>query len=138
MANHSSILAWRIQGTGEPGGLPLRGRTESDRTEATQQQQQQHVKFYIKYKYQEIGIQPLLIIILIFSIVVYHQLEDRCPTNRSDREVDCHQSPDEGKLGKRQRREETGRGPPHPCSWQIKSQPNVGFPLVRIPRFRFH
>ena len=22
MANHSSILAWRIPGTGEPGGLP--------------------------------------------------------------------------------------------------------------------
>ena len=22
MATHSSVLAWRIQGTGEPGGLP--------------------------------------------------------------------------------------------------------------------
>ena len=37
MATHSSVLAWRIPGTGEPGGLPvhLRGRTESDTTEAT-------------------------------------------------------------------------------------------------------
>ena len=35
MATHSSVLAWRIQGTGEPGGLPLWGRTESDTTEAT-------------------------------------------------------------------------------------------------------
>ena len=37
MATYSSILAWRIPGTEEPGGL----RTESDTTEATQQQQQQ-------------------------------------------------------------------------------------------------
>ena len=35
MATHSSVLAWRIPGLGEPGGLPSRGRTESDRTEAT-------------------------------------------------------------------------------------------------------
>ena len=27
--------AWRIPGTGEPGGLPCMGRTESDATEAT-------------------------------------------------------------------------------------------------------
>ena len=25
MASHSSVLAWRIPGTGEPGGLPSRG-----------------------------------------------------------------------------------------------------------------
>ena len=25
MASHSSILAWRIPGTGEPGGLPSMG-----------------------------------------------------------------------------------------------------------------
>ena len=35
MATHSSVLAWRIPGTGEPGGLPPRGRTESDMAEAT-------------------------------------------------------------------------------------------------------
>ena len=34
MAPHSSILAWRIPGMEEPGGL-LWGRTESDTTEAT-------------------------------------------------------------------------------------------------------
>ena len=34
MATHSSVLAWRIPGTGEPGGLPSVGRTESDTTEA--------------------------------------------------------------------------------------------------------
>ena len=33
MATHSSILAWRIPGTGEPGGLPSMG--ESDMTEVT-------------------------------------------------------------------------------------------------------
>ena len=41
MATHSSVLAWRIPGTGEPGGFRLWGRTESDTTEATSQQQQQ-------------------------------------------------------------------------------------------------
>ena len=39
-ATHSSVLAWRIPGTVEPGGLCLWGRTELDTTEATQQQQQ--------------------------------------------------------------------------------------------------
>ena len=35
MATHSSVLAWRIPGTGEPGGLSSRGRTESDTTDTT-------------------------------------------------------------------------------------------------------
>ena len=35
MAIHSSVLAWRIPGTGEHGGLPSMGRTESDTTEVT-------------------------------------------------------------------------------------------------------
>ena len=35
MATHSSVLAWRIPGTGEPLGCCLWGRTESDTTEAT-------------------------------------------------------------------------------------------------------
>ena len=35
MSTHSSVLAWRIPGTGEPDGLPSWGRTESDTTEAT-------------------------------------------------------------------------------------------------------
>ena len=34
-ATHSSVLAWRIPGTGEPGGLPSWGRTGSDMTEVT-------------------------------------------------------------------------------------------------------
>ena len=33
MAPHSSILAWRIPGMGETGGLLLWGHTESDTTE---------------------------------------------------------------------------------------------------------
>ena len=37
MATHSSILAWRIPGTAEPGGLRLWGSTELD-TEATWRQ----------------------------------------------------------------------------------------------------
>ena len=39
MATHSSVLAWRIPGTGSLVGCRLWGRTESDTTEATQQQQ---------------------------------------------------------------------------------------------------
>ena len=35
MATHSSVLAWRIPGTGEPGGFRLWGRIQSDTTEAT-------------------------------------------------------------------------------------------------------
>ena len=44
MATHSSVLAWRIPGTGEPGGLCLWGRTESDTTEVTLQQQKKQRK----------------------------------------------------------------------------------------------
>ena len=29
MATHSSVLAWRIPGTGEPGGLPVYGVAQS-------------------------------------------------------------------------------------------------------------
>ena len=35
MATHSSVLAWRVPGTGEPGGLPSMGFTELDTTEVT-------------------------------------------------------------------------------------------------------
>ena len=41
MATHSSVLAWRIPGTGSLVGCRLWGRTELDTTEATWQQQQQ-------------------------------------------------------------------------------------------------
>ena len=34
-ATHSSILAWRIPRTEEPGGLQFMGVTESDMTETT-------------------------------------------------------------------------------------------------------
>ena len=39
MATHSSVLAWRIRGLHSLVGCCLWGRTESDTTEATQQQQ---------------------------------------------------------------------------------------------------
>ena len=35
MATHSSVLAWRILGTGEPGGCRLWGHTELDTTKVT-------------------------------------------------------------------------------------------------------
>ena len=41
MATHSSVLAWRIPGMGEPGGLPSMGSHRVATTEETWQQQQQ-------------------------------------------------------------------------------------------------
>ena len=38
VATHSSVLAWRIPGTGDLVGCRLQGLTESDTTEVTQQQ----------------------------------------------------------------------------------------------------
>ena len=35
LATHSIVLAWRIPGTGKPGGLLSMGCIESDTTEAT-------------------------------------------------------------------------------------------------------
>ena len=35
MATHSSVLAWRMPGTGEPGGCRLWSHTESNTTKAT-------------------------------------------------------------------------------------------------------
>ena len=42
MATHSSVLAWRIPGTGEPDRLLSMGSQSRNTTEATQQQQQAH------------------------------------------------------------------------------------------------
>ena len=52
MATHSSVLAWRIPGMEEPGGLPSMGHAESDMTEATQQQQQQMLLFKKKKNFR--------------------------------------------------------------------------------------
>ena len=46
MGTHSSVLAWRIPGTGSLVGCRLWGRTESDTTKATQQQQQQQFHLF--------------------------------------------------------------------------------------------
>src|SRR5574340_249084 len=54
MATHSSVLAWRIPGTGSLVGCRLWGRTESDMTEATQQQQQQYVSVSILCNFSSI------------------------------------------------------------------------------------
>ena len=43
MATHSSILAWKIPLTEEPGGLQSMGRKESDMTE---QMSTQHMYVY--------------------------------------------------------------------------------------------
>ena len=50
MATHFSVPAWRIPRTGSLVGCRLWGRTESDTTEATQQQQQQDRNIYTQDK----------------------------------------------------------------------------------------
>ena len=40
MATHSTVLAWRILGISDPGGLPSMRHTELDMTEVTSRQQQ--------------------------------------------------------------------------------------------------
>ena len=49
MATHSSVLAWRIPGTEEPGRLLSMGRAESGTTEATWQQQQRRKWHHLQY-----------------------------------------------------------------------------------------
>ena len=45
MVMHSSILAWRIPWTGEPGGLQSMGHTELNMTEVTKQHQ--HLAIFV-------------------------------------------------------------------------------------------
>ena len=59
MATHSSVLAWRIPGTGSLVGCRLWGHTESDTTKATQQQQQcARQAIWWEYRRQEHGVLP--------------------------------------------------------------------------------
>ena len=46
MATHSSVLAWRIPGTGEPGGLPSMGLHRVRHDCSALEQQQQHTSTY--------------------------------------------------------------------------------------------
>ena len=50
MATHSSILAWRIPGTGEPGGLPSMGshRVEHDSSDLAAAAAAQNVTFWLQ------------------------------------------------------------------------------------------
>ena len=43
MSTHSSVLAWRIPGTGEPGGLPSMGSHRVGHGAEVIYQQQQHI-----------------------------------------------------------------------------------------------
>ena len=58
MATHSSVLAWRIPGMREPGGLPSMG---SDMTEATQQQQQHLIQFTVNFRGQNLTTKNLAV-----------------------------------------------------------------------------
>ena len=62
MATHSSVLAWRIPGTGEPGDCRLWGRTELDTTEVTEHS--------IARDPQGMGA-PMLVLMVVYSVCSY-------------------------------------------------------------------
>ena len=97
MATHSSILAWRIPGRGSLVGCRLWGRTESDTTEATQQQQQQQ-------GYTLFAVCGLLIVVV--SFVVEHGLQGAWASVWCT--MACRIFPDQG-------------GNPCPLPWQMDS-----------------
>ena len=77
MAIHSSVLAWRIPGTGSLVGCRLWGHTESDTTEVTQQQQQQAtnhgIAFHvIKYSFSALFIFTYYLDIYYFFLFFTH------------------------------------------------------------------
>ena len=70
MATHSSVLAWRIPGMGEPGGLPSMGSHRADTTEATQQQQQQQLVWLWQGPYRTDAIRKQLVLMSSIQIPV--------------------------------------------------------------------
>ena len=77
MAAHSSALVWRIPGTGSLVGCHLWGRTESDTTEVTWQQQQQHDTLNID-KFQLFGFCAIVVVIITiyFQTNIYSMIID--------------------------------------------------------------
>ena len=73
MATHSSVLAWRIPGTGEPGGLPSMGshRVGRDWRDLAEQNGYPYLhKFLVSF-----GTMPCtsLTILMQFDISCFHQ-----------------------------------------------------------------
>ena len=52
MATHSSVLTWRIPGTGEPGQTAVYGVAESDTTEVTQHSN--YLKIFMRLPYKTV------------------------------------------------------------------------------------
>ena len=81
MATHSSVLAWRIPGTGSLVGCHLWGHTESDTTEAMQQQQQQQPHFltaaFLISKQKGLG---LIFVVALLSAATAAKSLQSCPT----------------------------------------------------------
>ena len=68
MATHSSVLAWRIPGMGSLVGCRLWGHTESDTTEATQQQQQ------VKGNIAVVKFSAIILQMKTLKLLIYNQL----------------------------------------------------------------
>ena len=61
MATHSSVLAWRIPGTGEPGGLPSMGSHRE-----TQKRLSSSIFELARYKIVAWEVSPALVLVLSF------------------------------------------------------------------------
>ena len=59
MATHSSILAWRIAWTEEPGGLQSTGSQESDTTERLKREREQGLLCHVFLDVQGLGRTPI-------------------------------------------------------------------------------
>ena len=98
MATHSSVLAWRISGTEEPGGLPSMGSHRVDTTEATQhQQQQQRIPTYLKLSFSIAFSMKLCLftlrnrlIIFYFRTFCIHLMLPLSNTNRLSKDLECY------------------------------------------------
>ena len=80
MATHSSVVAWRIPGRGSLVGCRLWGRTESDTTEAMQQQLQQQLIYQLSY-------QLSLMILMITKIVHEQNLQNKKGRRERDKKT---------------------------------------------------
>ena len=82
MATHSSILAWRIPGTGEPGGLPSMGshRVGHDWSDLAAAAAAAVIKeLFLKHLFQQCSVWVILGQTCVFSVPSKKSLEEKGP-----------------------------------------------------------
>ena len=71
MATHSSVLAWKIPGTGEPGGLPSMGSHGVSWTHLNQLKQQQQQQLILCTLFLLLMVQLSLVVLNIIRPFPY-------------------------------------------------------------------